>query len=109
MARLLFKIKQNDTSRSIKFYPHANPASNFTGASVVFNMADKYGGVKISRAAGSIASDTGGTYFQYDWQAGDTDTAGDYEAEFEVTLSSGRIETYPNSQNIDVKIGKEIA
>lgn len=104
-----FVIKRNDTSRSLKFYPRANPASNFTAATAVFNMRQAGGGTKISRQSATISSDAEGTFFQYDWVSGDTDTAGTYEAEFEITLSSGRVETYPNNAWIDIKIPEDIA
>lgn len=109
MAKPIFRLKRNDTSRGIKYYPRANPASDFTGATVVFNMsvADG-GGAKIDRGAASILTDTDGTYFDYAWSASDTDTAGDFDAEFEVTLSSGAVETYPNDTYILVKIAKDL-
>ena len=40
----------------------------------------------------------------YDWAVGDTDIAGAYWAEFEVTLASGRIETFPNDEMAAVEI-----
>lgn len=104
-----FLIKRNDTSRSLKFYPKASPASNFTGATAVFNMRERKGSTKVSRASATISSDSGGTYFQFDWSASDTDTAGDFEAEFEVTLANSAVETYPNSTWIDVKVTEDIA
>jgi len=108
MARA-FVIKQNDLSRSIKFYLRASPASNFTGATAVFNMREKNGAVKISRGSATIASDTEGFYATYDWVSGDTDTPGNFEAEFEVTLATAKPETYPNEGFIPVKITEEIA
>lgn len=110
MARNQFLIKQNDLSRAIKYYPRANPASDFTGAIAVFNMRGRRGvGVKINRGSCTIGSDSGGTYFQYEWSGNDTDTPGLFEAEFEVTLSSGKPETYPNDTYIEVKILDDIA
>lgn len=109
MAKPVFRLKRNDTSRSIRYYPRANPASDFTGATVVFNMsvADG-GGAKIDRGSCTVASDSGGTYFEYDWTAADTDTAATYDAEFEATLASGEIETYPNDNYISVIIMKDL-
>ena len=107
---LTFYIKENDTSRSLKAYPRATPASDFTGATVVFNMREKgTETVKLSRAAAVIGSDSGGTYFQKAWSASDTDTPGKYEAEFEVTLLTGAVETYPSRGYISVVVGDDIA
>ena len=72
-------------------------------------MQDKSKHVKINRGSASISSDSDGTYFQYDWQSGDTDTAGMYFAEFEVTLSNSAVETYPNGGYIDIKVVEDIA
>lgn len=108
MARA-FLIKRNDTSRALKVYPKANPQSDFTGASVVFNMRERNGGAVVSRGAATISSDADGTFFQHDWAATETSNAGTFEAEFEVTLASGAIETYPNSDWIDVVIKEDIA
>lgn len=46
---------------------------------------------------------------EYEWTSGDTDTAGDFLAEFEVTWSDSDKETYPNHDNLDIKITDEIA
>ena len=108
MARREFELKRNDTSRPIKFYPKANPASDFTGASVVFNMASPGGCAKVDRGVGLISVDTGGTFFLYEWTASDTDTAGDFDAEFEVTLSDGKVETYPNFRNLTISILEDL-
>lgn len=104
-----FNIKRNDLSRSLKYYLQASSSSSFTGATAVFNMREKGGHTKINRASASIASDAGGDYCQYDWSGTDTDTAGQYEAEFEVTLSSGKPETYPNNTFIRINITEDIA
>lgn len=103
-----FIIKRNDLSRSLKYYLRATPASNFTGASGFFNMRAKDGTKKIDRAAASLGNDAGGPFATYDWQDGDTDTEGRYEAEFEVILASGKPETYPNDDYIDVLIPKDL-
>ena len=105
----VFNIKRRDTSRSLKFYPEALPTSDFTGASAVFNMREKAGRVNVNRASASIGFDDDGTFLQYDWAATDTDTAGEFEAEFEVTLASGGIETYPNNTYINIRILDDIA
>jgi len=109
MANQVFRLKRNDTSRPIKWYPRATPQSDFTGASVVFNMADASGSKKINRGPAYISSDTDGTFFAYEWTAADTSTADLFDAEFELTLADGDVETYPNDGYISVKILEDIA
>ena len=104
-----FVIKRNDLSRSLKYYLKASPASDFTGATAVFNMMDQFGSVKVERGTATLGSDAGGDYAQYDWASGDTDTSGTFRGEFEVLLSNGRPETYPNGDYIPIRIPNDIA
>jgi hypothetical protein len=41
-------------------------------------------------------------------EPGDTDTAGTYWAEFEVTFGDGRVETYPNRGYLTVNIEPDL-
>jgi len=103
-----FYIKQGDTSPAIQYA--LSPASVIlTAATVVFNMRAVGGTVKISREAATITTATGTPTVQYNWTADDTDTAGLFQAEFEVTYSDGTIETFPNASYIQVNITGEIA
>ena len=45
---------------------------------------------------------------KYEWQPGDTDTEGFYDAEFEVTYSDGTVETFPNRGFITVIISPDL-
>ena len=40
----------------------------------------------------------------YDWQEGDTDTAGTFFAEFEVTNANGTKETFPNDKPLTITV-----
>lgn len=40
----------------------------------------------------------------YDWQASDTATVGEYQAEFEVTWNVGDVETFPNDSYKTIEI-----
>lgn len=105
-----FKIKRNDLDPSIAY--ELTPRSvDLTGATVVFNMKDSSGSVKVNRASGSIVTATGTPTVKYDWTSGDTDTAGTYYGEFEVTYASGRPGTFPNGDDefIEIVIGEDIA
>jgi hypothetical protein len=70
-------------------------------------MRDAAGPVKIDTAATVVTAASG--IVRYDWLAADTDTAGTFQAEFEVTYSDGKIETFPNASYIEVVITDDIA
>lgn len=105
----MFYIKQNDTSPAIQknCLDYNGDAVNVTGATVEFHMRAKNSStVKVS-AAGSVVNGAAGTV-KYQWAAGDTDTAGDFEGEFQITYADSTIETFPNAGYIDIKIKAEI-
>lgn len=99
-----FVIKQNDTRPiiQISMKTAAGAAVNLTGATVRFHM-----GALIDAAA--TVTDAANGVAEYEWQPGDTATAGTYSAEFEVTYLDGGIETFPNSGDLSIRIVKEIA
>lgn len=106
-----FNIKQNDTSPELKvtLVDGDDNAVDVTGATIVFSM--KSGAfVKLSEQSATIVTASSGIV-KYDWTTGDTDTPGTYVAEFEVTFSNGKIETFPNSRarKLEVLIEPEIA
>jgi hypothetical protein len=106
--REMFYLKEGDTSPSLVY--SLSPATvDLTGATVVFNMRLNNGAVKVNRAAAVIVTETGTPTVRYDWNAADTDTAGFYSAEFEVTYAGGAVETFPNSDFIAVSITGDIA
>jgi len=102
-------LKRGDTSPSLLYA--LDPASVvLTGATVRFNMRAKdTGTVKVNRAAATIVTATGTPTVRYDWVGADTDTAGFFDAEFEVTYSGGAVETFPNNGFIRVHIDGDIA
>ncbi|MES2814477.1 MAG: hypothetical protein V4720_06245 [Pseudomonadota bacterium] len=103
-------LKQNDTSPSL-LYALDPVTTDLTGATVRFNMrlAVPGGAVKVNRAAAVVVTPTGTPTVRYDWQSADADTAGFFEAEFEVTYAGGAVETFPNVGFIAVTIGDDIA
>lgn len=102
-----FYLKRGDTSPSL-IYALDPTTVVLTGATVRFNMRLSNGAVKVNRAAAVIVT-TSPPVVRYDWQAGNVDTAGFYEAEFEVTYAGGAVETFPNSDFIRVQITGDIA
>lgn len=106
-----FHITENDTAPPIEATLKAgDPAAavNLTGASVRFHMEDEAGTVKVD-AAGTLVDAANGKV-KYDWQPADTDTAGRFKAEWEVTFSDGTIRTFPTgSSKTTVVVHGEIA
>jgi len=106
----MFYIKQNDTSPALEVTlqdSDGNPVNVF-GASVEFHMRPQANDtVKVS-SPGEVVDGPAGIV-RYNWSTGDTDTPGDFWAEFQITYSDSTIETFPNTTYIEVKILEEIA
>lgn len=105
-----FTIKQNDTSPALKIQciDSSGTAIDITNASVEFHMInDSDDTEKINSSSGTSITDASNGYVQYEWSDGDTDTVGQYKAEFQVTYDDGTIETFPNNGFITVDIHKE--
>lgn len=113
---MAFEIKQGDrrplfvVALKDNFGEPSETAVNLTTATgVVFNMRNKAGGaVKVSRGACTITNAAGGEV-TYAWATNDTDTAGSFEAEVEVTWNDTKAETFPNDSYWDVVITDDIA
>lgn len=105
---MAFTIKQNDTSPAIQatLQNYSGNPINLLGATVRFHMKSFEGTIKVDRTM-TITSAANGvvTYF---WQSGDTDTAGTYYAEFEVTYADLSVETFPNNGSIAITITPEL-
>ncbi len=73
---------------------------DLTGATVVCTMKESANGaVKINRQSAGIVianQTTNKGEFEYRWQTGDTNTAGSYNIEFEITPQSGGKFTLPS-------------
>jgi hypothetical protein len=107
-----FKIKQNDTTPSIeaRLRDANDQIMNLTGATVKFSMRPRPAGtVKVDGATAVIVGDATNGRVRYDWTASNTNTADVFEAEFEVTFSNGKIQTFPGGKDfIIVTIGDDI-
>jgi hypothetical protein len=79
---------------------------DMTGATVVFRMRRADGTQHIYKvnAAASFVTDGSDGAVEYEWQAGDLDTPGDYLGEFVITFGGGDVQTVPNDDYIRVKV-----
>ena len=101
-----FTMKRGDTAPAIRYA--LEPATvDLTGATVRFQMRARNGSVILDVGA-LVVTATGTPTVEYSWQAGDTATAGLYEAEFRVTYADGKIETFPNGSFIRVGINQDV-
>ncbi len=103
-----FYLRKNDTSPAIRYYlqDHAGNPLNLVGGSVRFHMADQSGTTKVDAAATVEDEDT--AEVSYAWAATDTDTAGSYIAEWEITYSDGTVETVPNDGYLSIQIQDDL-
>ena len=105
-----FYIKKDDTRPAIiANLTDANDAAvNLTGASVKFNMrVDPAGAIKINLGT-AIIEDAEAGQVSYPWTSSDTDTADDFEAEFQVTFAGGAVQTFPGRNWIAVHVIDDI-
>ena len=100
-----FDIKRGDTSPSIRFSLLPNDFSLF-GSQVHFQMRPIRGETSIDRPAEIISALP--PVVQYDWQEGDTDIKGLFQAEFRIEYSDGTIETFPNRSFITVSVNEDV-
>lgn len=98
----MITIKRNDTKDNLKAtLSNDKGPVDLTGSTVNFIMA-KHGVVKTKRQADIQDAINGIVWFVFDDV--DTDKTGEYQAEFEVTFSDGRIETFPSDDYITINI-----
>ena len=80
-----------------------------TATAAVFNMRESVSGtVKITRGSATISNPVGGEV-TYAWGTADTNTAGEFQAEIEITWGDGKPETFPNNDYWTISIVDDIA
>jgi hypothetical protein len=105
-----FFVKQLDTAPVIAFQLLDGTGAPvvLTGATVKFMMqAPGDANPKINAAATITDAATGKV--SYTWSGTNTDTIGDYLAEWQVTFGGGAVETFPNGEILKVRILDDIA
>lgn len=105
-----FYIKVGDTAPAIEVTckDSDGDAVDVSGSTVRFHMKARGASSTTVDAAATIVDGPTGVV-KYQWVTADTDTAGDYLAEFEVTYTDGTIESFPNRYDIQVFIRDQIA
>ncbi len=106
---MAFRIKTNDTSPKLAVTLEdalGNPIA-LVGCSARFHMkAFGASALKIDAVATITDATTGKV--QYAWTGTDTDTAGTYYGEIEVTYGDGAIETFPNNGYFTIIIKEDL-
>ncbi len=103
-----FYLKRNDTKEPIQAtLSDQAGAVDLTGATVRFHMKNRAGTVVVDAPA-EVVTPAGGVV-RYQWQAEDTAAAGDFYAEWEVTFPSGAVQTFPNENDIGIRIAADVA
>ncbi len=96
----IFYIKKGDTAPPLRVFLRQKDgtAIGLGTATVVFHMGDG----KV--ASGSVTKlDASAGKVEYAWQAADTDTAGEFKSEFEIT-DGGKDQTVPSNGYILIRV-----
>ena len=106
---MAFRIKTNDTGPvlSVTLTDANGNGIGLAGASARFHMK-AFGATSLKiDAPATIIDDVNGVV-KYDWVAGDTDTAGTYYGEIEVTYGDATVETFPNNGYFTIIIKEDL-
>jgi hypothetical protein len=104
-----YYVKRGDTGHIFEATLTADAgAVNLSGAAVKFLMRAGDGTVKVNANA-TVVTPTAPAVVRYTAAAGDVDTVGSYQAEWQVTYAGGQIQTFPNDSYINVLVARDIA
>jgi hypothetical protein len=105
-----FWIKQFDTLPALELdlLRGDGVPQNLTGCTARFLMRLRGQNDATVNAAATIVDAVNGIV-RYDWVAGDTDTAGVYKGEVEVTTAGSQRVTFPSNGYITIRVLDDIA
>jgi len=106
---MAFRIKKNDTSPKLAVTLEdalGNPIG-LAGCAARFHMK-AFGASSLKIDAVADIGDAVNGIVEYSWQSGDTDTAGTYYGEIEVTYADNAVETFPNNGYFTVIIKEDL-
>ncbi len=106
---MAFRIKTNDTSPklSVTLTDALGTPIGLAGCSARFHMK-AFGASSLKIDAVADIEDVVNGIVEYSWQAGDTDTAGTYYGEIEVTYGDATVETFPNNGYFTIIIKEDL-
>lgn len=102
-------MKAGDTAPAVRatLLDADNEPVNLTGATVRFIMATKATPRVVAVDDAAELGDGPGKVV-YQWVEGDTDTAGAYDVEFEVTFTDSTVQTFPTEGYLDCTIEDDL-
>jgi len=106
---MAFRIKTNDTSPKLAVTLEdalGNPIG-LAGCSARFHMK-AFGASSLKVDAGASIEDDVLGIVEYAWTGTDTDTAGTYYGEIEVTYADNTVETFPNNGYFTIIIKEDL-
>lgn len=110
MSDLRFHLKQGDQEPALQviiYNPDTTPMNLSAVAGILFRMS-KPGEAPTIAAGSTTGVDLVNGIVEYRWGPDDTDEAGEYRAEFIVTYTSGKEETFPKDTYLIVEIHENV-
>lgn len=107
---MAFRIKTNDTAPKlgVTIKDVDGNAVDISGYNAVRFHMKAYGASALKIDAPATVSDEDNGAIEYAWAIGDTDTAGTYYGEFEVTYADLSVETFPNKGYFTIIIQEDL-
>lgn len=106
---MAFRIKTNDTSPKlgVTLKDADGNVVSVAGGSARFHMK-AYGATTLKIDAAATITDATNGKVEYVWSASDTDVAGTYYGEFEITYGDASVETFPNKGYFTIIIQEDL-
>lgn len=107
---MAFRIKTNDTSPklAVTLEDASGNAIDITGNNGVRFHMKAFGATSLKVDAPMTVTDSLSGIVQYPWIGADTNTAGTYYGEVEVTYADNTVETFPNNSYFTIIIKEDL-